>query len=88
MAILLRQARDKGTVVGKTHQKETVFLQYSDHDVETPHGIMLMGDTIKQFIVQHNHFDNAARVYHVGSNATARPTVKDTLIVVRLLAVS
>ena len=49
---------------------------------------MLMGDTIKQFIVQHNHFDNAARVYHVGSNATARPTVKDTLIVVRLLAVS
>ena len=63
-------------------------MQYSDHDVETPHGIMLMGDTIKQFIVQHNHFDNAARVYHVESNATARPTVKDTLIVVRLLAVS
>ena len=56
-------------------------LEYSDHDVDSPHGIMLMGDTIRQFIVQHNHFDHAARIYHIG-NATT-PTIEDTLIMVR-----
>ena len=54
-------------------------LEYSDHDVDAPHGIMLMGDTIQQFIVQHNHFDHKARIYHVGNET---PTVRDTLITV------
>lgn len=59
-------------------------LEYSDHDVDSPHGIMLMGDTILNFIVQHNEFDHAARIYHVGNETN--PTVKDTLIMVRVAA--
>lgn len=53
-------------------------LEYSDHDVTSKHGIMLMGDTIKQFIVQRAYFDHAARIYHVGSPT---PTVEDTFII-------
>ena len=52
-------------------------LEYSDHDVGTPHGIMLVGDSINNFIVQRVRFDHAARIYHVGS---ATPKVTNTLI--------
>jgi hypothetical protein len=52
-------------------------LEYSDHDTNTPHGIMLNGDPIRKFIVQRVFFDHAARIYHNGS---ATPIVEDTLI--------